>query len=151
DLQAALALLAPAHPTALPAGDLAALAAPLAGSTLAAAEGLVKTAEYRRERLAVEALSGSRKRLVEKDCRGLIEFLDSRRTLDDVRGQPAVVARFREDLALWRAGDPAAVPLGYLMCGPGGTGKKSLVECLAGEAARPDGRVNNCRDRRGGS
>jgi len=151
DLQAALALLAPAHPNALPAGDFAALAAPLAGSTLAAAEGLVKTAEYRRERLAAEALAGSRKRLVEKDCRGLIEFLDSRRTLDDVRGQPAAVARFREDLALWRAGDLAAVPMGYLLCGPVGTGKTFLVECLAGEAGVPVVRLKNFRDRWVGS
>lgn len=151
DLHAALALLAPAHPAALPAADLAALAAPLAGSTLAAAEGLVKTAEYRRERLAADALTAARKRLVEKDCRGLIEFIDSRRTLDDVRGQPAAVARFREDLALWRTGDLTAVPMGYLLCGPVGTGKTFLVDCLAGEAGVPVVRLRNFRDRWVGS
>src|SRR5207248_5232775 len=104
-----------------------------------------------REPLAAEALAGSRKRLVEKDCRGLIEFIDSRRTLDDVRGQPAAVARFREDLALWRADDLAALPMGYLLCGPVGTGKTFLVRWLAGEAGVPVVRLNNFRDRWVGS
>ena len=40
----------------------------------------------------------------------------------------------RQDIALWRAGDLAALPMGYLFCGPVGTGKTFMVECLAGEA-----------------
>ena len=57
----------------------------------------------------------------------------------------------REDLALWRAGDLAAIPMGYLVCGPVGTGKTYLVECLAGEAGIPVVKLRNFRDKWVGS
>ena len=45
----------------------------------------------------------------------------------------------RQDIALWSQGDLGAMPMGYLLCGPVGTGKTFLVECLAGEAGVPVG------------
>jgi SpoVK/Ycf46/Vps4 family AAA+-type ATPase len=57
----------------------------------------------------------------------------------------------RDDIALWRAGDPAAAPMGYLICGPVGTGKTYLVECLAGEAGIPVVKIKNFRDKWVGS
>ncbi len=50
-------------------------------------------------------------------------------------------------MALWRAGDLKALPKGYLICGPVGTGKTYLVECLAGEAGIPVVKLKNFRDR----
>jgi SpoVK/Ycf46/Vps4 family AAA+-type ATPase len=57
----------------------------------------------------------------------------------------------RQDIALWRAGDIKALPMGYLLCGPVGTGKTFLVECLAGEAGVPIIKLKNFRDRWVGS
>jgi SpoVK/Ycf46/Vps4 family AAA+-type ATPase len=37
--------------------------------------------------------------------------------------------------------------MGYLLCGPIGTGKTFLVECLAGEAGVPVLKINNFRDK----
>ena len=45
----------------------------------------------------------------------------------------------------------AALPKGYLLCGPVGTGKTFLVECLAGEACVPIVKMKNFRDKRVGS
>jgi SpoVK/Ycf46/Vps4 family AAA+-type ATPase len=43
------------------------------------------------------------------------------------------------------------MPMGYLLCGPVGTGKTYLVECLAGEAGVPVVKMKNFRDRWVGS
>ena len=57
----------------------------------------------------------------------------------------------RADIALWQQGDLRAMPMGYLLCGPVGTGKTYLVECLAGEAGVPVVKMKNFRDRWVGS
>ena len=92
-----------------------------------------------------------KKQLVEEECAGLIEFIESKRTLDDLHGQEKLRTWLRQDIALWRAGDLRALPMGYLICGPVGTGKTYLVECLAGEAGVPVVKIKNFRDRWVGS
>ena len=82
---------------------------------------------------------------------GLIEFVESRRSLDDYHAPDVLKDWLRQDIALWRAGDLRALPMGYLLCGPVGTGKTYLVECLAGEAGVPVVKLKNFRDRWVGS
>ncbi len=153
DLARALALMAPSYPVALGAlaKDLPATAAGLAGATLSSIEALLKTKEHLGEALSTDDLVAVKKALVEKDCAGLIEFIDSKRTLDDIHGQEKLKAWLRQDIALWRAGDVQALPMGYLVCGPVGTGKTYLVECLAGEAGVPVVKLKNFRDKWVGS
>jgi SpoVK/Ycf46/Vps4 family AAA+-type ATPase len=92
-----------------------------------------------------------KKQLVENDCNGLIEFIESAKTLDDIHGQEKVKAWLRQDIALWQQSDLAAMPKGYLLCGPVGTGKTFMVECLAGEARVPVVKLKNFRDKWVGS
>jgi SpoVK/Ycf46/Vps4 family AAA+-type ATPase len=47
--------------------------------------------------------------------------------------------------------DVQAMPMGYLLCGPVGTGKTYLVECLAGDAGVPVVKLKNFRDKWVGS
>ncbi len=126
-------------------------AAQLTGATLSALEGLLKRKEHRKETLRPEDLSDLKKELVERDTNGLIEFIESERTLDDVYGQEAVKEWIRQDIALWQQGDLSAMPMGYLLCGPVGTGKTYMVECLAGEAGVPVVKLKNFRDKWVGS
>ena len=135
----ALQLLRSTYPTAMSEldKDIPASAAQLAGTTLSALEGVVKTAQHRRQPLGSEDLSAIKKELVEKDSNGLIEFVSSTRTLDDVHGLDAVKAWLRQDILLWRKNDTGALPKGYLLCGPVGTGKTFLVECLAAKPTSP--------------
>ncbi len=133
------------------AGRPAFPASRLAGATLGSIESLLKQREYEGAALDEKALTELKKSLVEKDAQGLIEFLEPTRTLDDVHGSEAVKAWMRQDLALWREGDLAAMPMGYLLCGPVGTGKTYLIECLAGEAGAPVVKMKNFRDRWVGS
>ena len=153
ELQGAMEAMLPKHPISLaeyrdaldvPAGQLT-------GATLSALEGLLKRKEHKKETLHPEDLAELKKELVEKDCNGLIEFIESERTLDDVYGQEAVKEWIRQDVALWQQGDVSAMPMGYLLCGPVGTGKTYMVECLAGEAGVPVVKFKNFRDKWVGS
>jgi ATPase family associated with various cellular activities (AAA) len=153
ELEEALALLAPQNPITLGGypGGLSAAASLLTGSTLGAVESMLKTKEYRKQKLSTEALFDLKKQLVENDCNGLIEFVQTRRNLDDLYGLEKVKAWLRQDVALWQKGETEALPKGYLICGPVGTGKTFLVECLAGEAGVPVVKMKNFRDKWVGS
>src|SRR5215468_5115603 len=120
DLVQAFEFFSPTYPCALQqfSGNLQGVAQQLAGSTLGAVETLLKTREHARQCLEPKDLVQLKKQLVEKDCNGLIEFIESPRTLDDIHGQEKVKAWLRQDIALWQQSDLAAMPKGYLLCGP---------------------------------
>jgi hypothetical protein len=153
ELQTALAFVTPQYGYALQeyVHDLAGIAGQLTGSSLSALETMLKTKEHARQKLVAEDLVRLKKQLVEQDCNGLIEFMQSSRTLDDLYGQEKVKAWLRQDIALWRNSDLQAIPKGYLLCGPVGTGKTFMVECLAGEAGVPVVKLKNFRDKWVGS
>ena len=151
ELEDLLRWMAPRYPAVLPPESIAPVSSALSGSTVAAVEQLMKSRQHRGQSLADADLIGIKKRMVEADCRGLIEFVESRKTLDHLQGQNAVKEWLRQDIALWRKGEEAALPKGYLLCGPVGTGKSYLLECLAGEAGVPVVKLKNFRDRWVGS
>lgn len=127
------------------------LAASLTGATLNSIDALLKLKEYRKEPLTGPDLVALKKQMVEDECQGLIDFIQSKRTLDDLHGQDRLKSWLRQDIALWRQGDLQALPMGYLICGPVGTGKTFMVECLAGEAGVPVVKIRNFRDKWVGS
>lgn len=153
ELQPALARLNEIYPLPLRsfAGDPAEPAAALAGATLVSIETMFQTRQHRGAELTPKDLVALKKELVERDAQGLIEFVKPDRSLDDLHGQAAIKNWLRQDIALWRAGDLAALPMGYLFCGPVGTGKTFMVECLAGEAGVPVVKMKNFRDKWVGS
>ena len=153
DLAQAFEFLKPTYSCALQefSGQLQNVAQQFAGSTLGAIETLLKTREHSRQCLEANDLVKLKKQLVENECNGLIEFIESERTLDDIHGQEKVKAWLRQDIALWQQSDLAAMPKGYLLCGPVGTGKTFMVECLAGEARVPVVKLKNFRDKWVGS
>jgi hypothetical protein len=153
DLQIALDIWQAAYPQSLKeyVNKHQALAAQLSGTTLSAVESSVKRSQHLAEPLNAAGLVRLKKQLVEKDCNGLIEFIESQHTLEDVSGLDKVKAWLRQDIQLWETNDIAALPKGYLICGPVGTGKTYLVECLAGEARVPVLKLKNFRDKWVGS
>ncbi len=151
-LQAALAQLRVDHPAAFdPQSSDAAAAESLGGVSIAALQSLVRTRAHERKVLGAADWVRTKKALVENDAGDLIEFIESKKTLDQYHAQPALKAWLRQDIALWQASDLRALPMGYIFCGPVGTGKTYLVECLAGEAQVPVVKLKNFRDRWVGS
>ena len=88
-----------------------------------------------------------KKDLIERECQGLLEFVESPFTMDHVAGMAAVKTWLREDTELLRKGALRALPMGYLICGRIGTGKTFLVQCWAGELGIPCVVFKNFRDR----
>jgi ATPase family associated with various cellular activities (AAA) len=153
DLSNAIDLVSSSYPTALAGYQDSSrrLAKGMTGITINGLDRLLRLKEYKKEILCEADLAGQKRRLVEEECQGLIEFIEPKRTLDDLFGQEKLKECFRQDLALWRSGDLRGLPMGYLICGPVGTGKTFLVECLAGEAGVPVVKIKNFRDRWVGS
>jgi hypothetical protein len=92
-------------------------------------------------------LSQIKKDLIERECQGLLDFIESPFTLDHVAGHEAVKAWLRQDTTLLRRGALRALPMGYLVTGRIGTGKTFLVQCWAGEIGIPCVVLKNFRDR----
>jgi AAA+ superfamily predicted ATPase len=88
-----------------------------------------------------------KKALIERQCRGLLEFVEPKHTLDLVVGQQAAKDRLRQDADLLSQGRLDAAPMGYLLCGPVGTGKTFLAECYAGSIGIPCVTLRNFRSK----
>jgi hypothetical protein len=92
-------------------------------------------------------LTQMKKEMIERECQGLLEFIESPFTLDNLAGHDAVKAWLREDAKLLQRGVLHALPMGYLITGRIGTGKTFLVQCWAGELGVPSVIFKNFRDR----
>lgn len=152
DLQCAFRAIAPKYMAVFPTNEAVhALAGALSGSSLSSAERALKVRQHQNQPFGPADLVELKKRNIETECRGLIEFVESTHTLDDLQGCEPAKLWLRQDIALWRRGEAEALPKGYLLCGPVGTGKSFTVECLAGEAGVPVVKLKNFRDRWVGS
>ena len=92
-------------------------------------------------------LTKMKKEMIERECQGLLEFLESTFTLENIAGLDAVKAWLRQDAQLMKLGTLRALPMGYLIAGRIGTGKTFLVQCWAGELGIPCVVFKNFRDR----
>ena len=123
------------------------LAARLTGLSRVGARTAIALALGNDKRITSAWLGEIKKDLIERECQGLLEFVESPFTMDHVAGMAAVKTWLREDTELLRKGALRALPMGYLICGRIGTGKTFLVQCWAGELGIPCVVFKNFRDR----
>ena len=88
-----------------------------------------------------------KKELIERQCQGLVEFVEPKHTLDLVVGHAAARQRLIEDARWIGEGRFEAAPMGYLITGPVGTGKTFLAECYAGTIGIPCVKLRNFRSK----
>jgi AAA+ superfamily predicted ATPase len=88
-----------------------------------------------------------KKDLIERSCHGLIEFIQPRLTLEAVAGHADAKQRLESDARAIRRGQLEAAPMGYLICGPVGTGKSFIAECYAGSVGIPCVVLKNFRSK----
>jgi AAA+ superfamily predicted ATPase len=88
-----------------------------------------------------------KKNMIERQCQGLVTFVEPGHTLDTVVGHEAAKQRLRQDARWIAAGRFDAAPMGYLVCGPVGTGKTFLAECYAGSIGIPCVTLGNFRSK----
>jgi AAA+ superfamily predicted ATPase len=88
-----------------------------------------------------------KKRLIERQAQGLLEFIEPKWGLDTVVGHEAAKKRLADDAELIKRGQVDTVPMGYLMTGPVGTGKSFLAQCAAGSIGIPCVMLKNFRSK----
>ena len=118
-----------------------------AGIALTDLEVLVRSAREGGRRLDTNYFRELKKRLIERQAQGMLEFVEPKWGLDTVVGHEAAKRRLLEDAALLRKGRLDSVPMGYLMCGPVGTGKSFLAQCVAGSIGVPAVVLKNFRSK----
>ncbi len=118
-----------------------------AGMSLTDLSVLIRSAADGGERLDAPLFRAQKKRLLERQGQGLLEFVESKWKLDTVIGHDAAKQRLRDDAALLSRGALDCVPMGYLLCGPVGTGKSFLAMCAAGEIGIPCVMLRNFRSK----
>jgi ATPase family associated with various cellular activities (AAA) len=123
------------------------LAARLTGLSRVGARTAIALALGNDRRITAAWLGQIKKELIERECQGLLDFVESSFTLDNVAGHDAVKTWLREDTELLKRGALRALPMGYLIAGRIGTGKTFLVQCWAGELGIPCVVFKNFRDR----
>jgi SpoVK/Ycf46/Vps4 family AAA+-type ATPase len=78
-----------------------------------------------------------KKSMIERQCQGLVEIIEPKHTLELVVGLDAAKKRLEQDAKWISEGRLESAPMGYLVCGPVGTGKSFLAECYAGSIGIP--------------
>lgn len=127
--------------------DVPTLARLTAGISLTDLAVLVKVAAETGRRLDAKTFQDLKKRLIEKQAQGLLEFIEPKWTLDTIVGHDAAKSRLRQDADLLRKGRLETLPMGYLLCGPVGTGKTFFAQCTAGEIGIPCVVLKNFRSK----
>ncbi|MBB5017279.1 SpoVK/Ycf46/Vps4 family AAA+-type ATPase [Chitinivorax tropicus] len=94
----------------------------------------------------------ARKReIIEKECEGLIEFVDSRHDLSAVGGNAGLKTELQQIATAIHSGDKTRVPMGLLFVGPMGTGKTFVANCFVKSAGLSAVTLKNFRSKWVGS
>ena len=117
------------------------------GLTLVNLNVLLSQAGRNGRRLDQARFRQLKKSMIERQCQGLVEFVEPKHTLELVVGLDAAKQRLQEDAAWIAQGCTEASPMGYLICGPVGTGKSFLAECYAGSIGIPCVMLRNFRSK----
>jgi AAA+ superfamily predicted ATPase len=108
-------------------------------------QGLILHAVENRQPLTLKFLSQRKKDLIEAESGGLLEFVQSRFDLSYVAGNDQAKRKLQDAAAAIRAGNTDVLPMGYVICGPVGTGKTFITTCFAGEVGIPAVTLKNFR------
>jgi ATP-dependent 26S proteasome regulatory subunit len=113
------------------------LAQLLSGLTRIQMRQILAGVDERGGRLDAKVLREQKKSVIEAECYGLLEYVESRHGLDMVSGHEGVKLRLRRAAQAILAGRLQGVPMGYLIAGPVGSAKTFLVNCFTGEIGFP--------------
>jgi len=118
-----------------------------AGISLTDINVMMQSAIESGRRLDSDHFRELKKRLIERQAQGMLEFIEPSWGLDMVVGHTAAKTRLKEDAELLRRGQLDSVPMGYLFCGPVGTGKSFLSQCTTGAIGIPCVKLKNFRSK----
>src|ERR1700722_7474497 len=108
-------------------------------------QSLISHAVQNRQPLTLKSLSERKKDLIEAESGGLLEFVQSRFDLSFVAGNDQAKKKLQDAAKAIHAGNTDVLPMGYVICGPVGTGKTFITTCFAGEVGIPAVALKNFR------
>ena len=108
-------------------------------------QSLIQHAHENNRPLTLDFLMRRKRELIEAESGGLLEFVQSRFNLSMVAGHEPAKKKLRDAASALRAGRTDVLPMGYVICGPVGTGKTFLTACFAGEVGVPAVVLKNFR------
>jgi AAA+ superfamily predicted ATPase len=121
------------------------LATLTAGLKRVQVQSLISQAAENGQPITLKSLTRRKKELIEAESGGFLEFVQSRFDLHMVAGNDAAKNKLKDAAAALRAGRTDVLPMGYVICGPVGTGKTFLTTCFAGEVGIPAVTLKNFR------
>jgi SpoVK/Ycf46/Vps4 family AAA+-type ATPase len=98
---------------------------------------ILSSVDQQKGKLDATTLRAQKKSVIEAECFGLLEYVESRFTLEMVSGHEGVKERLRRAAGAILSGRLRGVPMGYLIAGPVGSAKTFLVNCFTGELGFP--------------
>jgi AAA+ superfamily predicted ATPase len=107
--------------------------------------GLLAHAHHNKAPLTANELGRRKRALIEAESGGMLEFVQTRFNLSNVSGSAAAKQMLSDAATAIKAGRRDVVPMGYVLCGPVGTGKTFLATCFAGEVGIPAVVLKNFR------
>lgn len=108
-------------------------------------KSILSNASENSEKITFESLTAIKKEIIESEAYGLLEFVSAEGNLNQVAGHTRVKKHLREAIEALKSGRHDVLPMGYLVCGPVGTGKTFLVTSFSGEVGIPMVKLKNFR------
>lgn len=99
----------------------------------------------------LETVRRRKRELIEKECAGLIEFIEPKHGLDAVGGNEHIKGELMEIARVLKSGERARAPMGLLAVGPMGAGKTFVIKAFLKEANLSGVALKNFRSKWVGS
>ena len=122
-----------------------------AGLSLLQIRALLRSAALTGDIVTFKMVSKRKKKIIEQECHGLVEFIAPNHTFDHVGGMERVKRDLMRVANAVKAGRKNQVPMGMIFVGPMGTGKTFVAEAFATECGLTCLKLKNFRDKWVGS
>ena len=90
-------------------------------------------------------LMARKKEMIEAEAGGLLEFIESKFSLEHVAGHKQAKKHLQDAARALKSGQFDVMPMGYLVSGPVGTGKTFMIRCFASDIGVPMVMLKNFR------
>ncbi|PIE98979.1 MAG: AAA family ATPase [Treponema sp.] len=97
--------------------------------------------------ITIDYLTQKKRKMIEAEAAGLLEFVLTQHNLDYIAGHEFVKKRFKLAAKALKTGRIEVMPMGYLIAGPIGTGKTFMVSAFANEIGVPMVKLKNLQSR----